>query len=142
MFQDVLVITFGESHRVEVVRLHELVEEVGTEHHRLGGGDREIGVVVQLQVGLHHVADKGETSPFSSQRPLADAGEVGVLVEPFLLEDRHNTGVFHPTVLNDGGMDQLTGIVHAGILRDIDLLQHLSHGEHGPGVEEAGEVVS
>jgi len=48
--QDLLIRQIRQPHPVEVIVLHELIEHVGTEHHRPGHGDRHTGVFVEQAV--------------------------------------------------------------------------------------------
>jgi len=61
MFQDILVIPVRQGYGVETVGLHELIKDIGTEHHRFRRGHGEIGVIVQLQVCFHHITNEGQS---------------------------------------------------------------------------------
>ncbi|MPN15423.1 hypothetical protein SDC9_162756 [bioreactor metagenome] len=58
MFQDLLIGTMGKCNIVKVIGLHEFVENIGTQHHCFGGGNREILVTVQLQMRFYDMPDK------------------------------------------------------------------------------------
>ena len=129
--QDDLVGHVAQRKLVQVVRVHELVEEVGAEDHGLRDGHRGILERLELHVTLHEIVDECQSASLAAQRAFSDAGEVGVAVEAFLDELRHDAPVLHPAVLDDGveydlpvGVDVLVGV--AG-----DALQELRHGEHG-----------
>ena len=50
---------------VQVVLLHELVEEVGTEHHRLGNLHGDTGELPELRMTLHHIVEERQSAPLA-----------------------------------------------------------------------------
>ena len=81
MVQNILVGGVAEGYGPQVVLVHELVEEVGTEHHGLGNLYGSIREVVELRMTLDDVVKEGKATPFATQRAVANAGKVGIAVE-------------------------------------------------------------
>ena len=142
MLQDFLVGGVAQGYLPQVVVVHELVEEVGTEHDGLRNLNGGILKLVQFRMTLDDVVQECQTTAFSSQRTFANTGEVGIAVELQTVEDGHHTDVLHATVLDDGIKDNLT--VGIDILQLVPRhgLQELRHGEDGTGTEPAAHVVA
>lgn len=100
--QDFFVGQVGECYLVEIVAIHKFVEDIGAEHDCLGYRYAHSIVIFEYGVALDERVDKGQAAPFSSQRTLADAGEVGVFVKPVALEYGHHSPVLHFTIGYDG----------------------------------------
>ena len=142
VLQYLLVRGVAQRNAPQVVLVHELVEEVGTQHHRLGYLHGGVVEVVQLRVSLDDVVQEGQSAPLASQRAVADAGEVGIAVELQTVEDSHHTDVLHPAVLHNGVEDNLPVGIHVLQLVPGDVLQECRHGEDGPCAEPAAHVVA
>ena len=97
-FEYLFVGAVAQSNRIKLIDVHELVEDIGTQYHGL----RDHGRCREVFVTGEHTVDEGEATSFSSQRPIADAGEVAVLVETLALEHSHNAMVLHLSVGNNG----------------------------------------
>ena len=90
----------AQCHGVEVVVGHELIEDVGAEHHSARYGDGEAVEIVELRVAFDYGVDERQAAPFAPHRPLADACEVGVMVEALFFEFGHHAAVFHAAVFH------------------------------------------
>ena len=123
MLQDLLVGGIAQGDGIEIVLLHELVEEVGTEHHRLGDRHLRILILVQFGMTLDDIVKECQSAPLASQRALADTGKVGITVKLQTVEDCHDTNVLHTTILDDGVEDDLTMCIYILQLMPGDLLQ-------------------
>ena len=132
---------FGEGQRIEVALLHELVEDVRTEHNGLGELHLCPGEVVQVGMAQDDVVEEGQAASLAAQRTVADAGKVAVTVEAVAVEYGHNALVLHATVADDGIKDNLpVGIdVLKGVPRDV--AQELGDGKEGAGTQPARNVV-
>ena len=78
MSQYLLVRGIAQCYMVEVVRLHELVEDIGTEHHRLRYHHLGILKLVELGMPLHDVVKECQTTALASKRAVANARKVAV----------------------------------------------------------------
>ena len=67
------IVGIGERKLVEIIVVHEFLEEVGAEHHRLWNHHRGIVKLVEFGMMLHDVVDEGKTTTFASQRTFSDA---------------------------------------------------------------------
>ena len=142
VLQDFLVGGIAQGNAPQVVLVHELVEEVGTEHDGLRYLDGGILKLVQLGMALDDVVQKRQATALAAQRALADAGEVGVAVELQTVEDSHDTDVLHAAILHDGVEDNLAVGVDILQLVPRNGLQELRHGEDGARTEPAAHVVA
>ena len=139
--EDFFVGGFAERQRIEFVRLHELVEDVGAEHH--GAGEQHRGVVKTVEVGVtkDDVVEERQAAPFSAERTIADALEVAVLVKAVAIEDGDHTLVLHAPIAHDGVEDDLT--VGVDVLEFVpgDVAEELGNGEKCSRAEPARDVV-
>ena len=142
VFQDFLIAGIAQCNLIEIVRLHELVEDVRTEHDGLR--DTDLGVIEtgELRMHLHDVVKESQATSLASQRAVADAGEVGIAVVLVTVEDSHHADVLHVTVLHDGIEDDLPVDIHILKLVPSDVLEIFRHGEDGPGAQPAAHVVA
>ena len=141
VFQYRFVIRITQGDRQKFVCLHELIEDIRTDHNGL----RNIRVkVLRLQFGitLDHSAHKGQSSTLSSQRTVTDTGKVTVFIETIFLINSHDTGVLHAAVLYDQVEYQLACFIHILIIANIDPLQHFCRRKHGTRIKETGEMVA
>ena len=132
----------AERYLVQIVLLHELVEDVRTQHHGLRYLNRHTGERTEVGVHLYDIVKESQTSTLSSERTVADAGEVRVRVELHTVEHSHHTDVLHVAILHDGVEDNLT--VSGDVLQTFprDFLQEVRHGEDGTRREPAAHVVA
>ena len=117
---------------VKFVRVHELVEDVRTEHHRFGYHDICIVERVQFGMLLDDVIQEGQATPFSAQRAFTDTCEIAETVETVAVEHGHYALVLHPAVAHNRIVYDLTVGIH--VLKRIprDVLQELGYGEQCP----------
>ena len=123
VLQDFLVGGIAQGYGVEVVLLHKLVEEVGTEHDGLRYRHLGTLVLVQLGVALDDAVEEGQAAALAAERAFADAGEVGITVELQAVEDGHHADVLHAAVLHDGVEDNLAVGVNVLQLMPRDVFQ-------------------
>ena len=142
MLQNLLVGCITQRDTPEIVLVHELVEEVGTEHHGLG--NLHVGVLkpVQFRMALDDVVEKCQATALTTQRTIADACEVCKAVELQAVEDGDDTDVLHATILHDGIEDNLAVSVEVLQFVPRDRFQELRHGEDGACTEPATHVVT
>ena len=142
MLQDLLVRSVAQRDGIKVVLLHELVEEVGAEHHRLRNHHLRLFILIKFRVALDDIIEKRQTTALTTEGTLTDTGKVGIAVEFQTVEDSHNTDVLHPTVLYDGVEDDLTVGINILQLMPGDVLEESRHGEDGTGTEPAAHVIT
>ena len=138
--QNFLIGCIAQGDGVEVVLLHELVEDVRADDHCFGNVHVEV-VGCERGIPLHERPHECQAASLAAQRAVADAGEVAVLVEAFLLVDGHHAGILHFPVAHDDVEDELPRLVHVGVLVGIVRLQDFGGREHGARVEEARKMV-
>ena len=139
--QDHLIGCITQGYLIQVVCIHELVEDVGTEHHRLRDGYRCVVKLLEFRMTLHHVVDEGQTAALASQRTFANAGKVRVAVETVALENRYHPPVLHLAVLHNGFEDHPSVLVHILYRVPRNLLQELCWREHGTRVQPTRNMV-
>ena len=124
----VVVAEVAEGYAVEVVGVHELIEDVGAEHEGLGYEEGGWGFAAVLH---DHSVEKGEASAFAAERSVSNSGEVAVLVESVALEYGDYALVLHATVCDDGFEDDLAVGVDVLELVPGDAFEYLGDGEEG-----------
>ena len=67
MVEDFSVGGVAERYRIELVHLHELVENIGTEHHRAGDGYGDSVEVIAHRILLDDGVDECQAAAFASQ---------------------------------------------------------------------------
>ena len=65
--EDDVIVHIAQSHLVEVVRVHELVEHVRAEHHRFRDGHAGVLELLKVRMVFHQVVDEGQATPFAAQ---------------------------------------------------------------------------
>ena len=130
--QNLLVRRFGERHAVEVVLLHELVEDVGAEDDGLRYAHRHVLKGVHVRVAFDDVVEECDAAPLAAQRAVADAGEVAEVVEALAVEDRHHALVLHPAVGDDGVVDDFAVLIDILQRLPCYFLQELRYREESP----------
>ena len=108
MFQYHAVIGIAQSYVIELVFLHELIEEICTQHHRSWYGHAGILKLVELGMTLNDIIEESKTTALASQRAFTDTGKVAVTVELSTVELCHHTYVLHLSVLHYGLEDNLS----------------------------------
>ena len=142
MLQYLLVAGIAQRYGPQVVLLHELVEEVGTQYHRFGYRYLGLFELVQLGVALDDVIEECQTTALTAQRTLADTGKVSIAVELQTVEHSYYTNVLHPTVLYDGVEDNLSVGIHILQLMPGNMFQEGRNGEDGTCGKPAAHVVA
>ena len=137
MFENLLVGGVAERHRVELVGKHELVENIGTEHHSARNHNAQPPEVVAHGIFLYYRVDESETSAFASERTLPYTGEIGVMVEPILPEHSHHAAVFHLAVLHYEVEEKLTDGRSVVDRLEPVAFYYFGNGEQGSGIEPA-----
>ncbi len=112
MLQNLVVARITEGYRIEIVALHEVIKDVGTEHHGLRNLHRGILILIELRMALDDIVEESQAPTLAAQRAFADTGKVGVLIKLHAVEDCHNAQVLHVTILHDGIKDNLAMGIH------------------------------
>ena len=108
MFQYLIVWCITQCNGIQIILLHELIEEVGAEHDRFRNRNMCILILVQLRVALDDIIKKSQATPFTAKRPLTDTGKMAVRIKLHPIKYSHHSDVFHPTILHDSVEDYLT----------------------------------
>ena len=141
MGENLFVGHVAQSYRIELVGLHEFVEDVGAQYYGARDGYCDAVKTVADGIFLDDRVYEGQTAAFASERSLAYAGKVGVLVEAVLAEYGHDAAVFHLAIFDDEVKEQLP---HLGGVADVAepvLLDDLGYREECARVEPARDVV-
>ncbi len=91
---------------------------------------------------LNDIVEESQSTPFASQRAVADACEVAVRVEAVAAEQRHNTLILHVTILHYGIEDNLAVGINILQLVPGHRLQKRRHRENGTRREPTADVVA
>ena len=142
MLQDFLVGRVAQGDGIEVVFLHKLVENVGTQHHRLWNLHAHTRKFVQIGMSLHNAVEKGQSATFSAQRTVADTRKMGVFVEPTAVEHGHDTQIFHVAILHDGIENNLPRRIHVLQLLPFHRLEELRNGENRTRRQPSAHVIA
>ena len=142
VLQDDIVGGVAQGNLVEVVLLHELVEDIGTEHHGLGYAHAGPRVLIELGMGLHHIVEESQATALAAKRTVANAGEMGILVKLTTVEHGHHTNILHVTILHDGVEDNLPMGINILQLVPSDVFQEVGHGEDSASREPTTHVVA
>ena len=142
VLQNLFIRCIAQGNGIEIVFLHELIEEIGTEHNRLGNHHLRLLVLIQFRMALDDIIKESQTTTLSAKGALTDSGEVGVAVELQTVEDCHDTDVLHPPVLHDGVEDDLPVGIDILQLMPSDVLQESRYGEDGTGTKPTAHVIS
>ena len=142
VLQDFIIAGIAQSYRIEIVTHHELVEDIGTEHHGFRNLHGGILILIELRMALDDIVEKGKSSTLSAQGSLANAGKVGILIELHSIKHCNNTEILHVTVLHDGIEDDLPVGIHILQLLPGDVLQEGGNREDGTGTKPAAHVVA
>ena len=136
------VVDIRQSQLVEIVRLHELLEKIGAEHHRFGDHDGGVVETVDFGVVFHQIVDEGQTASLAAERTFADAGEIGVPVEAIAAEHGDHAAVLHQTVLHNGFKDDAAMRIEVAQFFPRELFHKLGGGKERTAAEPARNVVA
>ena len=142
MSQDFVIACIAQSYGIEIVALHERIEDIGTKDNCLRNLNRGIVVLIELRMALDDIVEKCQTSALASQGALTYTGEVGILVELHTVEDSYHTDILHVTILHDGIEDDLSVSIHILQFLPGDMAQESRHGEDGTGTEPTAHVIA
>ena len=142
MSQDFVIACIAQSYGIEIVALHECIEDIGTKDNCLRNLNRGIVVLIELRMALDDIVEKCQTSALASQGALTYTGEVGILVELHTVEDSYHTDILHVTILHDGIEDDLSVSIHILQFLPGDMAQESRHGEDGTGTEPTAHVIA
>ena len=140
--ENLVVGGIAEGDLVEVVLLHEAVEDIRTQDDRLRNLHRCVRESVEVGMPFDDIVEEGQSASFPAQRTVADAGEMGIAVELMTVEQGDDAHVAHPPVGDDGIEDDLPVHVHVLQLMPGDALQEGRYREDGAGGEPAAHVVA
>ena len=87
------------------------------------------------------ITHERQATAFASQRTVTDTRKVAVLVEAVSLVDGHHALVFHLAIAHDKVGDEPAGLIHVGIVGDVNLLEDDCRRKHGTREEESREMV-
>ena len=127
---------------VKFVRVHELVKDIRTEHHRFGYHDIRVVERVQFRMLLDDVVQKSQATPFSAQRPFTDTCEIAETVETVAVEHGYHALVLHPAVAHNRVIYDLTMGIHVLERTPCDMFQELGYGEQCPRAQPTRHVVA
>ena len=131
VLQDFLVGNVGKCHFVQRIVLHELVKDVGTQHHGLGYLHRRILELIKVGATLDDVIEECQTSTFSTQGTFTNAGKLAITVEAVTMEDGNDSLVLHLSITDNGIENILTMCIHICFHLPRNLFQELCHRENG-----------
>ena len=112
VLKDNFVRRITEGDAIEIVLLHELVKDIGAEHHGLGNLYGSPTETVEVGVRLDDVVEESQATSLAAERTIADTREMGIAVELATIEDSHHAKVFHVAILHDGVEDDLAVSIH------------------------------
>ena len=142
MLQNFLIGRVAQGNRIEVVFLHELVENVGTEHHRLRNLHAHAGKSVKVGMPFYNAVEKGQSASFSAERTVADTRKMGIFVETASVEHSHDSEIFHVAILHNRVENNLSRRIDILQLRPLDRLEELRNGENRPRRQPSADVVA
>ncbi len=130
--QNLLVRKIAQSDGVKVVVGHEIIKDVGTQHHCARYRNRNPVEVVAFGMLFDDRIDKRQATPFAAEGTLAYTCEIGIVVEPVLTELRHHPAVLHLAVFDDKVEKKPFNC--RGFLNGIETMEfhYIGNGEHGP----------
>ena len=140
--QDFVVGRIAQGYLVEIVLLHESIEDVGTQHHRLRNLHRGVGKPAELGMPLDNVVEESQSAPLAAERAVADTRKVGIAVELAAVEDGNGAYVLHVAILHDGIEDDLLVGIYVLQLVPCDVFQEGRHGKDSPRTEPPAHVVA
>ena len=76
VFQNRIVISIGKGNLIQIIAIHKLVEYIGTKHHCFRDSHTGILKFFKFRMTLHHIVNKRQSTPLSSQRTVSDTGKV------------------------------------------------------------------
>ena len=136
------IVHIGKRELIEIVRLHEFLEQIGAEHHGLGNHDGGVVEAIDFGVGFDEIVDESQTAPFAAERTFADAGEIGVAVETIAAEYGDDTAVFHQPILHDGFKDDAPVGIEVAQFFPRELFHKLGRGKQRATAEPTRNVVA
>ena len=142
MLQYLIIAGIAQRYRIEIVAHHKFIEDIGTEHHGFRNLHGGILILIELQMALNDIVEKGKSSTLSAQGSLANAGKVGIFIELHSIKHCNNTQVLHVAILHNGIKDNLPVGIHILQLLPGDVLQEGGNREDGTGTEPAAHVVA
>ena len=141
MLQYLLIAARRQGYGIELVFLHELVENVGTQHHRAGYLHAHTFEIVEFGIFLYYAVDKRQAASLAAERPLPYAGKIAVMVEAVALEYCHHAAVLHAAIFHYGIKH---GLAHCLLLGDVVegvLGEHFGYREQRTRIEPSRYIV-
>ena len=142
VLQNLIIAGIAQGYRIEIVALHKLIEDVGTQDDRLRNLHRGIVILIELRMTLDDIVEECQASALSAQGTFSDTGKVGILVKLHSVEDCHDTQVLHVTILYDGIEDNLSVGIHILQLLPSHVLQECRDREDSTGAKPTAHVVA
>ena len=140
--KNILVGSIAERCLVKVVVFHKAIEDVGAENERLRYLNRHARKLVELGMHLDNIVKKGKAAPLSTQRSVADAGEMGIPVKLTAVENSHYSNVLHAAILHNCVKDDLTMSIDILQLVPRNVLEKITYREDGARAKPAAHVVT
>ena len=131
-----------QGNGIELVLLHKLIEEVGTQHHGAGNTHTDALKTIELRMALDDIVEECQSAALASERPFANACKMAVRVELATVEHCHHADVLHAAILHNGIKDNLSVLVHILQLMPCHMFQERRHGEDGTGTQPAAHVIA
>ena len=142
VLQNLLVRCITQSDGIEIILLHELVEEVGTQYHGLRNRDLCMFILVEFRMTLDNIVEEGEATAFATQGTLTDTGEMAVGIELHTVKDSHDTDILHTTILHDRIENDLTVGIDIFEFMPGNVFQESTDREDGTGTKPTAHVVA
>ena len=137
-----IVAGIAQSQLIQIISIHELIEYIGTQHHRLRYNHLSVLEFIELGMTFHHIIDESQATTLTSQRAVAYASKVRIAVETVALEHCHHSLVLHLTILHDGLEYNLTVSIDIFQRLPSNLLQELSYRKYGTRVKPTRNMVA
>ena len=137
-----IIIGIRKSYLIQIVAIHKLVKDIGTEHHCLRNGDTGILKLLKFRMPLHHIVNESQTTAFSTQRAITDTGKIGITVKTVALENGNHSLILHLAVFHNGFKDDPPVSVH--ILKTVpsDRFKKFGNREHGARIQPTGYMIA
>ena len=131
MTQYLIVAGIAQSQLIQIISIHELIEYIGTQHHRLRDNHLSVLEFIELGMTFHHIIYESQATPFTSQRAVAYASEIRITVETVALEHCHHSLILHLTIFHYSLEYNLAVSVDIFQRLPRDLLQELGYRKYG-----------
>src|SRR4030042_1041754 len=139
--ENLLIAPVRQGYPVEVVLLHELIENICAQHDCSRDGYHQARIPVEYPVLLNYRIDKSQSPGFPADRSFADPRENEVLIEFLLVKYRDHRPAFTNTITGNGFIDVAPDLIHIPEILIPDILEALGNGEQCPGIQPFGNII-